>query len=233
MSLYMLPLAIGPWQIVLIVVIVLLLFGGKKIPELMRGLGSGIKEFKDASKEDEKLVRFIACGRLVKQKGFDRLIPLLAQFDTPYQWRLDIIGEGPERERLELLIQQLGLQNNVFLQGLILSPYDYFAGADCFLMPSRYEGLPNVVLEALACGTPVIATSESGGINEIANDCVNGAVKVVHDMTDFITEMTKIVPASKQDIAPSLVGECYQKETVSQFFEGLLRSYFTLGKNVT
>ena len=53
MSLYMLPLAIGPWQIALIVVVVLLLFGGKKIPELMRGLGSGIKEFKDASKEDE------------------------------------------------------------------------------------------------------------------------------------------------------------------------------------
>lgn len=48
-------LAIGPWQIALIVVIVLLLFGGKKIPELMRGLGSGIKEFKDASKEDDQL----------------------------------------------------------------------------------------------------------------------------------------------------------------------------------
>ncbi len=46
---------IGPWQIALIVVIVLLLFGGKKIPELMRGLGSGIKEFKDATKEEEKL----------------------------------------------------------------------------------------------------------------------------------------------------------------------------------
>lgn len=44
---------IGPWQIILIVVIVLLLFGGKKIPELMRGLGSGLKEFKDASKEDD------------------------------------------------------------------------------------------------------------------------------------------------------------------------------------
>ena len=44
---------VGPWQIALIVVIVLLLFGGKKIPELMRGLGSGIKEFKDASKEEE------------------------------------------------------------------------------------------------------------------------------------------------------------------------------------
>ncbi|NNC50128.1 MAG: twin-arginine translocase TatA/TatE family subunit [Flaviramulus sp.] len=54
MSLYMLPLAIGPWQIALIVVVVLLLFGGKKIPELMRGLGSGIKEFKDASKEEDK-----------------------------------------------------------------------------------------------------------------------------------------------------------------------------------
>tara|TARA_R100001369_G_scaffold92805_1_gene139962 strand:- start:306 stop:497 length:192 start_codon:yes stop_codon:yes gene_type:complete len=47
-----LPLAIGPWQIVLIVLVVLLLFGGRKIPELMRGLGSGIKEFKDASKDE-------------------------------------------------------------------------------------------------------------------------------------------------------------------------------------
>lgn len=52
MNALFLPLAIGPWQIALIVVIVLLLFGGRKIPELMRGLGSGIKEFKDASKED-------------------------------------------------------------------------------------------------------------------------------------------------------------------------------------
>jgi len=53
MSIYMLPLVIGWPQIVLIAVVVLLLFGGKKIPELMKGLGSGIKEFKDASKEDE------------------------------------------------------------------------------------------------------------------------------------------------------------------------------------
>jgi len=53
MSALFLPLAIGPWQIALIVIIVLLLFGGKKIPELMRGLGSGLKEFKDASKEED------------------------------------------------------------------------------------------------------------------------------------------------------------------------------------
>ena len=55
MSLYMLPLVIGAPQIILIVVVVLLLFGGKKIPELMRGLGSGIKEFKDASKEEDQI----------------------------------------------------------------------------------------------------------------------------------------------------------------------------------
>jgi len=53
METLILPLAVGPWQIVLVVLIVLLLFGGRKIPELMRGLGSGIKEFKDASKEDD------------------------------------------------------------------------------------------------------------------------------------------------------------------------------------
>ena len=53
MPAFFLPLAIGPWQIVLLVLLVLLLFGGRKIPELMRGLGSGIKEFKDASKGDD------------------------------------------------------------------------------------------------------------------------------------------------------------------------------------
>ena len=53
MPIFILPLAIGPWQIVLIVLVVLLLFGGRKIPELMRGLGSGIKEFKEASKDEE------------------------------------------------------------------------------------------------------------------------------------------------------------------------------------
>ena len=53
MSAFFVPLAIGPWQIVLLVVLVVLLFGGRKIPELMRGLGTGIKEFKDASKEDD------------------------------------------------------------------------------------------------------------------------------------------------------------------------------------
>tara|TARA_B100001113_G_C20888623_1_gene525950 strand:+ start:129 stop:308 length:180 start_codon:yes stop_codon:yes gene_type:complete len=53
MSFLILPLAIGPWQIVLLVVLVVLLFGGRKIPELMRGLGTGIKEFKNASKEEE------------------------------------------------------------------------------------------------------------------------------------------------------------------------------------
>lgn len=53
MNVLILPLAIGPWQIVLVVLIVLLMFGGRKIPELMRGLGSGIKEFKDASKDDD------------------------------------------------------------------------------------------------------------------------------------------------------------------------------------
>ena len=53
MSSSFLPLAIGPWQIVLLVVLVVLLFGGRKIPELMRGLGTGIKEFKDASKEED------------------------------------------------------------------------------------------------------------------------------------------------------------------------------------
>jgi sec-independent protein translocase protein TatA len=59
MSLYILPLAMGPWQIVLIALAILLLWGGKKIPELMKGLGGGIKEFKKASREDDDLQKEI------------------------------------------------------------------------------------------------------------------------------------------------------------------------------
>ena len=76
MEALVLPLAIGPWQIALIVVVVLLLFGGKKIPELMRGLGSGIKEFKDASKDEkndqieEKKYIFCESSPSIRHKSF-------------------------------------------------------------------------------------------------------------------------------------------------------------------
>ena len=76
---------------------------------------------------------------------------------------LTLLGEGPLRPELERLAQQSGVADRVHFVGFQKNPYPFFAQADAFVLSSRYEGFPNVVLEALACGTPVIATPAPGG----------------------------------------------------------------------
>lgn len=168
-------------------------------------------------------IRFVACGRLVPQKGFDRLIKTLAKTAPPTDWALDIIGMGSQKEELEKLIYACGLGARIRLLGLVLKPHGYFAAADCFLLPSRFEGLPNVVLESLACGTPVIATRESGGITEIAAAARNnGAVTIVGDMGHFAEAMAKVTPLEKRDPAPSLLPSEFERESIIRRFHVLL-----------
>jgi glycosyltransferase involved in cell wall biosynthesis len=100
--------------------------------------------------------------------------------------------------------------------------YSFIARADCFLMPSRFEGSPNVVLESLACGTPVIATAESGGIEEIAKDCPAGSVRIVRGMKEFIQEMKNIRPGEKTKPAPPQLAKTYHQDKVCGEFESIL-----------
>jgi len=167
-------------------------------------------------------VRFVACGRLREQKGFDRLIDALKSFHAPYHWQLDILGEGAERSYLEGLIKANGLEDRVFLKGTVIPPYINMARADCFLLPSRFEGLPNVVLESLACGTPVIASREAGGIGEIASDCAKGSVIIANDMDAFVKAMGGIKPQSKSTQSASLLAPCYEQDTVFEQFDQIL-----------
>lgn len=178
----------------------------------------------EIAEEQKNTVRFVACGRLVRQKGFDRLIEALAQFDPAYPWRVDILGEGGQRPVLAALIRSKGLEDKVFLPGLVMPPYAAMARADCLVMPSRFEGLPNAALEALACGTPVIATRESGGIDEIAEDSPPGSVRIVNNMAEFITAMAKTEPQAKTKASPSLLAECYDQKTVFDRFDHILQS---------
>lgn len=169
------------------------------------------------------VVRFVACGRLARQKGFDRLITALADFNPSFDWQLDILGEGPEHSYLEALISDLGLEQKITLKGHIMPPYSAFAAADCFLLPSRFEGLPNVVLEALSCGTKVIATRTSGGIDEIAQDCGTDVVTVVDGMNAFIAEMALIKPMNKTKAAQACIASCYDQAKVVREFHQVLK----------
>ncbi|HEU4839759.1 MAG TPA: glycosyltransferase [Micavibrio sp.] len=170
-------------------------------------------------------VNFVACGRLVPQKGFDRLISSLAKNPPLAPWHLTIIGEGPERTELQNLVNKAELQDKISLPGLKVNPYGYFAAADCFLLPSRFEGLPNVVLESLACGTPVIATQESGGITEIAfvvNSENKKALTVVENMDYFEEAIIKVTSLEKHTPAASLLPAEFERETIIRRFHTLL-----------
>ena len=113
----------------------------------------------------------IAVGRLSAQKGFDILIEAFAGVAPKYpNWQLVIYGEGPDRSELEQLRDALSLQGKVLLPGLTKNVQAAFAEASLFALPSRFEGYPNALLEALAAGLPVIATSAPGGASEILID---------------------------------------------------------------
>lgn len=180
-----------------------------------------IRNFRPATGQHGE-IHFIAAGRLHPQKGFDRLIGALKDFHPDYPWALTILGEGPERTALEHQIADNNISAHVRLAGLHEIPWPLYAAADAFLLPSRFEGLPNVVLEALACGTPVIAAAEAGGIAEIAALTPPGSVTIVESMSDFIAAMKRVVPGRHEAIRDSLLPADYALDSVVRQFESIL-----------
>jgi glycosyltransferase involved in cell wall biosynthesis len=117
-----------------------------------------------ASKDTTSIV---ACGRLVPQKGFSYLIKAFEKVRSRKKAKLWILGEGYLRSELETLVSSLNLNDDVFFLGFKSNPYKYMSKADIFVLSSIYEGFGNVVVEAMACGVPVVATDSPGGVKEI------------------------------------------------------------------
>lgn len=179
-------------------------------------------KFPPVTQQRKATVHFVCAGRLDPQKGYDRLVESVAALKMPYDWQLTILGEGHQREELEDRIRKSGLDKKVVLDGFVRTPWPSIAAADVFLMPSRQEGMPNAVLEALACGTPVIASRTSGGIAEIAQYAPAGAVTIVDTMEDFVEAMSKIRPFPTEDFRPSLLPHAFFKGAVMERFTKLL-----------
>jgi glycosyltransferase involved in cell wall biosynthesis len=124
----------------------------------------------------------VAAGRLVWQKGFDTLLRAFrtvraARDDA----RLIILGTGPLAEELLAVRDALGLRASVAFPGFDPNPYRYYARAACLVVSSHYEGFGNVIVEAMACGTPVVSTRCPTGPEDIITDDVNGLLVPVDD----------------------------------------------------
>ena len=112
----------------------------------------------------------LGVGRLAKQKDFPTLIRAFARVRQVRPARLLILGEGEERAALERLVREEGLEKEVALPGFAENPYPFMKRAAVFVLSSRWEGLGNVLIEALALGRPVVATDCPSGPREILED---------------------------------------------------------------
>jgi glycosyltransferase involved in cell wall biosynthesis len=112
----------------------------------------------------------VTAGRLSIEKGMDVLMDAMPAVTRRFPHaHLTILGEGPLEQSLKDQAERLGVKDAVTFVGFQSNPWPYFRYADLYVLPSRLEGLPNVVLEALALGTPVVASNCPGGVREIQN----------------------------------------------------------------
>ena len=171
----------------------------------------------------------VAAGRLGRQKGFDLLLDAFAGVAQNLgRGTLTILGDGPERAALEAQAAGLGIASAVRLVGFQENPFTYFAAADLFVLSSRYEGLPNVVLEALACGCPVVAFDCPHGAREIVRDGVNGFLVPPEDVPSLRAAMLRALKNDDErrrlaaNARPSL--EPFLAPTIVRQWEALLEA---------
>jgi glycosyltransferase involved in cell wall biosynthesis len=182
----------------------------------IRKLAFPVKRF------DKGGVCYVASGRLTFQKGFDLLLNWFVELKDKSS-TLVILGGGDLKDELMAKARLLNMQKQVKFLGFCNNPWQWYAGADAYLLSSRWEGMPNSALESLACGTPVIATKESGGIKEVITESgLDNSIIVSTNAQEFIEAMSKVKIKDKNYTSESLLPGRYRKERVINVIKGWL-----------
>ena len=140
--------------------------------------------------------RVIAVGRLDYQKGFDRLIQAweLVQYTGKFtDWKLDIFGQGEWREMLQQMIDKAELQDTVRLNKPTKQIGEEYVKSDLLVMSSNYEGFPMVMIEAMACGLPVVSFDYKCGPKDIIQSGINGLLVPNGDIQALADAMMKVM----------------------------------------
>jgi GalNAc-alpha-(1->4)-GalNAc-alpha-(1->3)-diNAcBac-PP-undecaprenol alpha-1,4-N-acetyl-D-galactosaminyltransferase len=136
----------------------------------------------------------VAVGRLVRQKGFDLLLRAFAHVVKEFgDWKVVILGEGPDRAELVRLRDSLGLEDRVSFPGQVRDVETWLARAGLVVQPSRFEGFPNAVLEAMGMGAAVVSADCPSGPAEIITDGVDGCLVPVDDVNALAIALQRLL----------------------------------------
>ena len=168
-----------------------------------------------------------AMGRLGREKGFDLLIEAFARISPRRpEWELEILGEGPERAALEALAGKLGVAGKVRLPGLVQEPAGRLRRAQIFALPSRYEGFPNALCEAMACGLAVVAADCPSGPRAIVRSGRDGILVPPEDADSLASALERLMadPAERRKLGQNAleVVERFGLERVGGLWDELL-----------
>lgn len=169
---------------------------------------------------ESELPVVLAAGRLIAQKDFAVLIRAFAQVRRQRPARLLILGEGELRESLLALAAQMGIADDVAMPGFEANPFAAMRAARLFVLSSRFEGLPGVLIQAMACGTPVVSTDCPSGPREILEDGRWGALVPVGDARALALAMG----AALDDTSPPDVRARAAAFSVEQAVSGYARA---------
>lgn len=138
----------------------------------------------------------LSVGRLSVQKDYGTLLRAFAEVRARVPVRLMILGEGEERPALENLIGELDIGEDVRMPGFVENPFQYMSRARVFALSSRWEGLPNVLIEALACGSPIVSTDCPSGPREILDGGKYGRLVPPRDVDALAAALSESVNES-------------------------------------
>ncbi|GET42664.1 glycosyltransferase [Microseira wollei] len=161
----------------------------------------------------------LGVGRLTQEKDFPTLIRAFALVRRVQPARLVILGEGKEQSKLNALIRELGLENDVAIPGFVSNPYAYMARSAAFVLSSYREGLSTVIIEALAVGIPVVSTDCPNSPAEILENGKYGELVAVGDSEAMAKAILKVLSGDSKSVDSSWLEQFALATSTQQYLQ--------------